>query len=167
MDAFFTPICVIVLVCLLFECLSLILDGIDMALSCRFIIVMLLYLAYILKRDLIRRALKHKSRKMLQFHNYVIFVCCTVSTLFHAILFCVLPLFRLYCVCVVVTSFPVALDECQEIEWLKERDSLCCIEEDGDETSELDLRPSIYYALYRWLQTVYYKQWLNTPESPV
>ena len=141
MDAFFAPICVITMVCLLLECFSLLLGNSDFALSCRFIILMLVYLAYVLKRDLVQRALKKKRCKLLYLHNYVLFLCCTVGTIFHSILLCFLP-FRPYCLCAILSSFPIALDEYLEIEWLKER------ERSNQQEEEVELRSSLYYSVY-------------------
>lgn len=168
MDEFFPPICVIIIVCLLLECLSLIRGDNALALSCRFIIVVLLYVAYVLKRDLVRRALsslarhrvtrRRRRRQLLQFHNYVLFICCSASSIFHAMLLFLLLPFKPYCLYVLLVSLPVALDEYLDIEWLRERERAEKKEEEeaaAEETTTesenelIELRPSLYYTFYR------------------
>lgn len=149
MDAFFTPIFIITMVCLLLECFSLLMNDTNMALMCRLIITILLYLAYILKRELIERALKQKNRKLVKFYVYVLFICATVSLVFHCLLFYALSRCRLYTFVVIVFSLPVALDEYYELQWLKERRrtyKLQSIEDEG--ATVIIIRPSLYYLVF-------------------
>ncbi len=120
MDAFFVPICVITLLCLLIECLGLLLGELGVTLACRFVILLLFYLAHTLKRTLIARGLKKRSRKLLHFHSYVLFVCATVGAIFHTVLLMLIDS-PLYSLCIVCSSLPLALDQYYEIEWLAER----------------------------------------------
>lgn len=173
MDAFFVPICIFTNVCLLLECFSLIMEDLGFALACRSIVLMLIYLAFVLKKDLVKRALKKKSPKLLFFHNYVIFLSCTVSATFHLLLLCFLPQSRVYSVCVVLTSLPLAIDDYIELEWLRERQhcySTLLRQEDnaGLELADCKLRNSIYYDAYKWILSYIPRRSLNdTYSSPV
>ncbi len=175
MDAFFTPIFVIMMVCLLLECLSLLLGDQGMAVACRLIIMMLVYLGYVLKRDITERALKQKSRKLVQLHVYVLFICCTVSSVFHFLLIYMLRSSRLYSFCVMLISLPVVLDEYQEITWLKERQRFHKMQrkqlasELVPVMEEVELRPSLYYTFFRGVQQhpLLYKgkRWLEATDT--
>lgn len=153
MDAFFTPIFIIMMVCLLLECFSLLLGDVHMAITSRLIICMLLYLAYILKRDLIERALKQKSRKLIKFYVYVLFICATVSLLFHCLLFYALSHYRLYTLTVILLSSPVALDEYHDLLWLKERRRFYKLQSKSqsieEEEESITMRPSLYYVIFK------------------
>lgn len=138
-----------------------------MALACRLIILMLLYLAYVLKRDLTQRALKDKRPRLLHFHTYVVFSCCLVSGILHILLFCGLR-WRLYCAAVVLTSWPVVYDEYMEIQWLKERQHFYRTqwqEQEDDEggvilglhMGDIEMRSSLYYSVFKWIQTKCYR----------
>ena len=156
MDAFFTPIFIIMMVCLLLECFSLLRQDMNMAIACRLIITMLIYLGYVIKRELILRALRQRRRKLLHLCVYVLFICCTVSGIFHSLLFVYFVSTRLYSLCVVVVlSLPVALDEYCEILWLKERHRFYKLQRklatpmaQGEETEET-MRTSLYYAMFK------------------
>ena len=162
MDGVFTPIFVILMVSLLLECLSLLLYDFGMALCARIIILMLLYLAFVIKRRITNRSLKHRSPKMLRFHNYVIFCVSLTSIFFHSIMLLFLASFRSYCTLVILVSLPVALDEYLELQWLRtvevlykqslreESDESASELEEGDQTVA-ELRPSLYYTAFKVL----------------
>lgn len=145
MNVFFAPIAVIMMVCLLLECLSLLIGDCGFALACRLILTMLLYIAYVLKREQVQHALK-KKRKLLRWYNYVLFVGCTLNVVCHTLFLCFLT-FKLYSACIVLFSLLIIVDEYLEIEWLKQCQSLC---DDGE--TDIELRTSLYYTVFKWLQ---------------
>ena len=155
MDAFFTPIFIIMMVCLLLECFSLLRGDMNMAIACRLIITMLIYLGYVIKRELILRALRQRRRKLLHLCVYVLFICCTVSGIFHSLLFVYSVSTRLYSLCVAMLSLPVALDEYCEILWLKERHRFYKLQRKlatpttQAEEAEETMRTSLYYAMFK------------------
>jgi len=165
MDGVFTPIFVLLMVSLLLECLSLFLYDLGMALCSRLIILMLLYLAFVIKRRMTRRSLKQRSSKLLRFHNYVMFSVSLTTLFFHCILSLFLASFRFYCLFVILLSLPVTLDEYLEIHWLRSverlyrhqeqwEESVC--DEDDEEDSDspitvVELRPSLYYSAFKVL----------------
>lgn len=142
----FTPIFVILMVSLFLECLSLLLYDFGMALCLRLIVMMLLYLAFIIKREITLDRLKHRKFKLLKPHQYIIPCVCLVSTLFHLIMLMIVP-FRLYSALIVLSTLPVALDEYQEIQWLRMIQST----PKEHQLTEIQLRPSIYYTYYMHL----------------
>lgn len=156
MDVDFTPIFVILLITLIIECLSLLLQDFGMALCARLVIFLLLYLTFVIKRSITTRELLHRNRKLLHFHSYII-LCITVTTiLLHLIMFAFLP-FRLYSTLVILLSLPITLDEYIELHWLQTVQSLyreqsnCSSdnEEDVGIFINVELRASIFYTLFK------------------
>lgn len=167
MDGVFTPIFVILMVCLLLECLSLVMYdfgltmGFGMAVCARLVTLLLLYLAFVVKRRITTRALRHRSDKLLHFHSYVVF-CVSLTTLFfHTIILLFTKSFRLYCASIILFSVCVAFDEYLEFDWLYAAEILYREQSEknnGDSSDEgelsapitiVELRPSVYYTAFK------------------
>lgn len=144
------------MVCLLLECFLLVLGDVNMAVACRLIITLLMYLGYVLKRDLTQRALKQKRRRLHHLYVYVLFICCAASGIFHGLLLIYFVQGRLYSLCVVALSLPITLDEYCEIAWLKERHRHYKLQRKlanpATEEPEVAMRTSLYYAVFSEMQ---------------
>lgn len=152
MDGVFTPIFVVLIICLLLESLSLVLYDFGMALCLRIIMLLLLYLTFVIKRRKTLDGLRKRSDALLRFRSYIILYI-SLSTLFtHIVIAIFRTPFRTYCGSLVLLSLLVTLEEYMEIIWLQTIESQHRQQADDEPIAVfIELRDSIYYTVFATL----------------